>query len=302
MKRSALTLALAGIAALTLAACQDSLEPTAPSPTVNRQLPSNNIGTASGGELEICLSTTSPTGVSYWLDLSNVTGLFGTEAVQASQAMTPGSCLLAIQEFGEPEIHSGVWMYAPATLAPVFSANVPGTWSYACAVDATDPPEFCPTPVTGFGNTATVKSNPYHGTSITFHFVPTEIPTPLFVIGDVEPHGIGATVNFWGSQWWKNNSMSGFVANGVASFKGYTTEADDFCGGTWVARPGNSGNPPDTIPSQVAIIVTPTVNKQGPNISGTISQILIVDVGPGYAGNPGHWGNGVVSEIACAAR
>lgn len=50
--------------------------------------------------------------------------------------------------------------------------------------------------------------------------------------------------------------MSGFVANGVASFKGY---AD----------------------------------------SGDIVQILTVNVDPGYQGNPGHAGNGVVTTIQC---
>src|SRR6185503_9082517 len=97
--------------------------------------------------------------------------------------------------------------------------------------------------------------NAFHGVLITYrNEVQEEDLVPLFVIGDVEPHGIGNVVNFWGAQWWKNNSMSGVVSNGVASFKGYATEAGT-CGGTWVSRPGNSSNPPDVIPDQVAVIV-----------------------------------------------
>ena len=79
-------------------------------------------------------------------------------------------------------------------------------------------------------------------------------------------------VRTFGAQWWKNNAMSGLVSSGVASFKGYANRADDFCGGTWQSRPGNSSNPPDIIPDRIAIIVTDTVLKEGPNISGTIKD------------------------------
>ena len=124
---------------------------------------------------------------------------------------------------------------------------------------------------------------------------------PLFVIGDVEPHALGDIVNFWGAQWWKNNFMSGFVSNGVASFKGYASNANDFCGGLWQSRPGNSSDPPQSIPDRVAIIVTDTVLKQGPNISGNIKQILIVDHDGKYGPNPGHRGGGPVTQIVCTS-
>jgi hypothetical protein len=126
-------------------------------------------------------------------------------------------------------------------------------------------------------------------------------PVPLFVIGDVEPHAVGNVVNFWGAQWWKNNIMSGFVSNGVASFKGYATNAQDFCGGRWEARPGNSGHPPATIPDEVAIIVTDTVVKNGPNIGGTIKEILLVKHDGRYGPNPGHRGSGPVTTVLCTA-
>jgi len=158
-------------------------------------------------------------------------------------------------------------------------------------------------------------------------FSTTNNPIPLFVIGDCEYdqaklkkgqtgvddatagiRDVGDVVNFWGSQWWKNNCMSLFVDNGYPAFKGFATNVDlrpvptHPCG-QWQARPGNSGHPPDTIPDVIAIIVTDNVIKNGPNIGGNIKQIVIVDrdaaLGDNYAGNPGHQGWGRIVDIKC---
>ena len=137
------------------------------------------------------------------------------------------------------------------------------------------------------------------GVTRTTTFNLTIVTTPLFVIGNGEPHAIGDVVNFWGAQWWKKNQMSGFISNGVASFKGFVDQADNFCGGTWTSRPGNSSNPPRTIPDFVAIIITDTVAKNGPNISGDIKEILIVHQYGGYGPDPGHQGNGRVTSLIC---
>jgi hypothetical protein len=123
-----------------------------------------------------------------------------------------------------------------------------------------------------------------------------------FVIGDEQAHGLGANVYFWGSQWWKNNDMSGFVSNGVASFKGFAADADVNCGSTWMSRPGNSSNPPGVIPPNVLVIVTSTVMKAGPNISGNIQQLLVVQHDGGYGPNPGHAGRGAVTQLLCGAN
>ncbi len=120
-----------------------------------------------------------------------------------------------------------------------------------------------------------------------------------FVIGDVQPHAVGDPAYFWGAQWWKNNSMSGFVSNGVAAFKGYANERDNFCGGTWTSRPGNSSNPPDRIPQNVLVIVTNTVNKVGSAISGNIVKLVLVNQDGTYAPNPGHSGEGPITQIVC---
>jgi len=42
----------------------------------------------------------------------------------------------------------------------------------------------------------------------TVSYTPAARPVALFVIGDVEAHNIGANVNFWGAQWWKNNTIA----------------------------------------------------------------------------------------------
>jgi len=138
-------------------------------------------------------------------------------------------------------------------------------------------------------------------------FCPTNTPRPVppllpvFVIGDVEPHAVGDIVNFWGAQWWKNNIMSGITTPGTAraSFKGFATRAELLCGGAWESRPGNSPPPPAVIAADIAVVVTSTVVKDGPNLSGDIKQIVIVHQDGGYGPNPGHAGNGRVASIVC---
>ena len=143
------------------------------------------------------------------------------------------------------------------------------------------------------------------GTVIDFCTANTPSPgpplLPVFVIGDVEPHAVGNDVNFWGAQWWKNNIMSGTVSPGAsrASFKGFATLADLRCGGFWESLPGNSSRPPDTIAADIAVVVTSTVVKNGPNLSGDITQIVVVHQDGGYGPNPGHAGNGRVTSIVC---
>jgi len=123
--------------------------------------------------------------------------------------------------------------------------------------------------------------------------------TPLFVIGDDEAHGIGDVVNFWGAQWWKNNQMSGQTDPGYESFKGFASSADNHCGGVWSTQPGNSSNPPETIPANFVIIVTSKVLKNGNTISGDIKQIVAVHQDGNYQDNPGHAGGGTVTAIVC---
>jgi len=152
-----------------------------------------------------------------------------------------------------------------------------------------------------FNNGGTLPLNDFHGWTVTFtNQVNTPPPSAaLFVIGDVEPHGVGDVVNFWGAQWWKNNVMSGFVSNGYESFKGFATQSDNVCGGKWISSPGNSSDPPDTIPDVITIIVTDTVVKNGNDISGNIKQLVTVAQDGGYGPAPGQRGNGPVVTFVC---
>ncbi len=134
------------------------------------------------------------------------------------------------------------------------------------------------------------------------HYTPFVPPPaiPLFVIGDLQSHDIGDNVMFWGAQWWKNNPVSGVFDNGWESFKGFADIVNGSCGSTWASLPGNSSKPPKSIGSDIAIIVTSTVTKDGNNEGGNIVEILIVHTDPGYAGNPGHAGTGTVTSVVCS--
>ena len=128
---------------------------------------------------------------------------------------------------------------------------------------------------------------------------PFEVPGGgQFVVGDLVNMAGGATVNFWGSQWWKNNSMSG--GEGPSSFKGFENgNGLPACGSTWTSQPGNSSNPPQTIPQFMAVIVSSSVQKNGSVITGNVKRIIIVQTNPGYGPSPGHWGTGQVVAILC---
>ena len=121
-----------------------------------------------------------------------------------------------------------------------------------------------------------------------------------FVIGDLVNQAGGVTVNFWGSQWAKNNPMSG--GPGPDAFKGFENgNALPACGSTWTSQPGNSSNPPATIPQYLAVIVSSSITQNGSVISGNIQRIIVVKTNPGYGPNPGHVGTGQVVAIVCGA-
>ena len=122
-------------------------------------------------------------------------------------------------------------------------------------------------------------------------------PVP-FVIGDGNS-AIGTAVTFWGAQWWKLNTLSGGPA--PASFKGFALDpATPMCGVDWTTAPGNSPPPPvGPLPSFIGIIVTSSVSKSGPVISGNTVEVVVVQTNPGYKNDPGHAGTGKVVAVVC---
>ncbi len=122
-----------------------------------------------------------------------------------------------------------------------------------------------------------------------------------FVVGDVSAGAPtnGSTVNFWGSQLWKKNVFSG-VNNAPASMKGYIDNAPGFaCGVNWTSDPGNSSNPPSTIPVNMVVVVSSTITQSGSTESGNIRHLVVVHASPGYGPAPGHDGYGNIIATIC---
>jgi hypothetical protein len=120
-----------------------------------------------------------------------------------------------------------------------------------------------------------------------------------FVIGDVDAV-VGNHVTFWGAQWWKQNHLS--RGGSPASFKGFANSPNPnppACGGTWDSRPGNSSDPPDSIPADITVIVSSLITKSGPVISGDVPMMVMVHTDPGYGPAPGHEGTGTVTAVVC---
>jgi hypothetical protein len=124
--------------------------------------------------------------------------------------------------------------------------------------------------------------------------------TSGFVVGDqtvglVTPGPItgGPSITYWGSQWWKENALSGGVA--PASFKGYDGNPGLLhAGDTWSTGPGNSSEAPPTVPAYMAVVVSSSITKSGSVITGNIVHVVIVKTDAGYAPDPGHAGTGTV--------
>ena len=127
-----------------------------------------------------------------------------------------------------------------------------------------------------------------------------------FVIGDVSAGAPtnGNVVNFWGSQLWKKNAFSG-VNNSPAQMKGYIDNVPNYaCGApnypnSWTSNPGNSSNPPSTIPLYLLVVVSTAIYASGSTISGNIKHLVVVRVSPGYGPAPGHDGFGQIIATIC---
>lgn len=120
-----------------------------------------------------------------------------------------------------------------------------------------------------------------------------------FVIGS-ENAAVGSSVTFWGARWWQENTLEEGLA--PASFKGFADTAATLprCGETWTTRPGNSSQPPaGPLPEVIEVIVSTSITKSGPTISGDVHEVVLVQTEPGYAPDPGHAGTGTVIAKVC---
>ena len=88
----------------------------------------------------------------------------------------------------------------------------------------------------------------------------------------------------------------------IPAFKGFedTPSTPPACGTIWSADPGNSTPPPaGPLPAFMAVIVSSSISKSGPTISGNTPHVVVVKTNPGYAPNPGHAGTGTVVIQVC---
>jgi hypothetical protein len=119
-----------------------------------------------------------------------------------------------------------------------------------------------------------------------------------FAIGS-QHAAMGDRVMFWGAQWMQHN-LAG-AGKDLRSFKGFASSPrTPDCGVNWTTAPGNSPPPPSgPLPRFMGVIVTSSVHKSGSAISGNTIHIVVIEVSPGYASNPGHAGMGTVVAQVC---
>jgi hypothetical protein len=182
-------------------------------------------------------------------------------------------------------------------------ATVPSSFNSAsCSVNYT--PTATPAnpvrtdTITGtYGGDSTHAGSSGPSPSVTV-FSPTAPATGAFVIGD-QNATVGNSVTFWGTQWSQLNSLSGGSA--PASFKGFASDTPTNppqCGEQWTSDPGNSSNPPATVPQYMAVVVSSFITQAGSTLSGNAPEVVVVKTNGGYAPDPGHAGTGtVVAEI-----
>jgi uncharacterized repeat protein (TIGR01451 family) len=140
-------------------------------------------------------------------------------------------------------------------------------------------------------------------TAIVFQF----LARGSFVLGNLTAAAATPTtsVNWWGSEWYLTNSLSGGVA--PTSFKGFAATltpgppAAPACGGSWTTSGGNSAPPATSasIPEYMGVLVATGVGKNGSTIAGNIASIVVVQTDPGYSSSPGHPGRGTIVGTYC---
>ena len=84
------------------------------------------------------------------------------------------------------------------------------------------------------------------------------------------------------------------------SASGYIDNAPSYtCGAAWTSDPGNSSNPPSTIPVNMVVVVASSITQSGSTKSGNIEHLVIVSRAAGYGPAPGHDGYGNIIATIC---
>jgi hypothetical protein len=128
-----------------------------------------------------------------------------------------------------------------------------------------------------------------------------------FALGDrtVASATASTSLTWWGHSWADANSLTDGSA--PSAFKGFadsvttlpTTSPANVCGTTFSTRPGNSSQPPSSVPSYMGVLVTSSTTKSGSAINGSWGKIVVVKTDSGYSGNPGHPGTGTIVATFC---
>jgi hypothetical protein len=121
----------------------------------------------------------------------------------------------------------------------------------------------------------------------------------VFTVGNLSASP-AASVTYWGAQWSNVNVLTGGTA--PSAFKGFANGVSaepPACGSTWTSRPGNSPNPPATVPAFMGVLIPTTVGKSGSTVSGNVFRIVVVQTNAGYGPAPGHTGKGKIVASFC---
>ena len=122
----------------------------------------------------------------------------------------------------------------------------------------------------------------------------------IFVLGDTTVTANPSKVTFWGAQWAAQNALTGGGA--PASFKGFADNPGSnppSCAAIWTSSPGNSSSPDASVPAYMGTAVSSSITKNGSQITGVITKIVVVVTDPGFAPNPGHPGTGAIVATYC---
>jgi len=105
----------------------------------------------------------------------------------------------------------------------------------------------------------------------------------------------GYHVQFWGAQWAKQVTAGDYGAhNDFKGWSGHKTATG------WSTKPGQTTEPPKTLPAYIGVIVATHTSKDGSADTGNVAEIVVlkVDDPTRYDDNPGHPAFGTVVAIA----